>query len=270
MPQGTCKIDSCDEPARARGWCRKHWERWRKHGEPLGGGGPSRQRLPSQCVIPDCDRPAAARGWCGSHYQRWYHYGDPLAGGASRERLPEQCLIPGCTRPPNARGWCKTHWLRWKRYGDPLADRTRKRQQCSIENCDKFVEGHGFCRKHYERWRAHGDPHFTAFIRGNDEARFWSKVDKNGPVPERAPHLGPCWIWTGPTDHAGYGEITVGGTKIHASRYICGLKLGVIPDGHEPDHLCKNTGCVNYESHLEIVTQRQPGRDQRTEDPLHP
>ena len=29
------------------------------------------------------------------------------------------------------------------------------------------------------------------------EERFWPKVDKNGPVPEPHPELGPCWVWTG-------------------------------------------------------------------------
>lgn len=30
----TCTIDSCTQPARARGWCSKHWQRWRRHGNP--------------------------------------------------------------------------------------------------------------------------------------------------------------------------------------------------------------------------------------------
>jgi len=30
----TCSITGCDKPARGRGWCIKHWERWRKHGSP--------------------------------------------------------------------------------------------------------------------------------------------------------------------------------------------------------------------------------------------
>ena len=28
------------------------------------------------------------------------------------------------------------------------------------------------------------------------EDRFWAKVNKNGPVPDYDPSLGPCWIWT--------------------------------------------------------------------------
>lgn len=30
----TCSIEGCDKPARARGWCTKHYQRWKKHGDP--------------------------------------------------------------------------------------------------------------------------------------------------------------------------------------------------------------------------------------------
>ena len=30
-----CKIPGCDKDVRARGWCKKHWTRWHRHGNPL-------------------------------------------------------------------------------------------------------------------------------------------------------------------------------------------------------------------------------------------
>lgn len=38
-------------------------------------------------------------------------------------------------------------------------------------------------------------------------SRFWSKVDKNGPVPIHRPELGQCWLWTGGTNYQGYGQL---------------------------------------------------------------
>lgn len=41
-----CKIDGCDKPLKARGWCNAHWVRWKRYGDPLAGqtmkGEPSR------------------------------------------------------------------------------------------------------------------------------------------------------------------------------------------------------------------------------------
>lgn len=34
MPQGTCSIGLCERPARARGWCSMHYQRWQAHGDP--------------------------------------------------------------------------------------------------------------------------------------------------------------------------------------------------------------------------------------------
>lgn len=85
--------------------------------------------------------------------------------------------------------------------------------------------------------------------------RFWVKVDKNGPVPDHRPDLGPCWIWTGARIKNDYGQFYVGGkprTKL-AHRFSYEISLGPIPDGLSIDHLCRNHSCVNP-LHLEPVT----------------
>jgi hypothetical protein len=41
MAQRTCSIEACDLEHRARGWCYKHWKRWKKHGDPLAEPVPS-------------------------------------------------------------------------------------------------------------------------------------------------------------------------------------------------------------------------------------
>lgn len=35
MGERICSIDGCEGPTVARGWCDKHYRRWRKHGDPL-------------------------------------------------------------------------------------------------------------------------------------------------------------------------------------------------------------------------------------------
>lgn len=38
MAKFQCSINECAEEAHARGWCRKHYKRWRRHGHPTSGG----------------------------------------------------------------------------------------------------------------------------------------------------------------------------------------------------------------------------------------
>lgn len=45
MPDSTrtCAIDDCDGRPVARGWCNRHYLRWRSHGDPLSGGASPRK-----------------------------------------------------------------------------------------------------------------------------------------------------------------------------------------------------------------------------------
>lgn len=75
MADRTCSVEECCGPAIKRGWCRKHYERWRIHGDPLAF---KRTIAPEVCTISGCGRPHQARGWCTLHYDRWRTHGDPL------------------------------------------------------------------------------------------------------------------------------------------------------------------------------------------------
>lgn len=92
-------------------------------------------------------------------------------------------------------------------------------------------------------------------------ARFWAKVDFDGPVPDPAPHLGPCWLWTG-ANTLGYGIISrgpgEGNTPAHRLSYE--LVVGPIPDGMVVRHMCDRPACVRP-VHLELGTCKQNSED---------
>jgi 5-methylcytosine-specific restriction endonuclease McrA len=67
---------------------------------------------------------------------------------------------------------------------------------CSVEGCGGRHRANGYCNKHLMRIRERGTTD-SPVPPPSEAERFWPKVDKNGPVPERYPDLGGCWIWTG-------------------------------------------------------------------------
>ena len=121
--------------------------------------------------------------------------------------------------------------------------------ECSVDQCHARVEAKGWCNPHYQKWVKHGDP---TYERPSRTERFWMRVNKNGPVPERRPDLGPCWLWIGGRHTGGYGSD--GGRLAHRVAYE--LITGSIPIGLQLDHLCHVRLCVRPE-HLEPVPARE-------------
>lgn len=90
--------------------------------------------------------------------------------------------------------------------------------------------------------------------------RFWPRVNKNGPVPEYAPHLGACWIWTGGKSSEGYGHFQAGtgnltSRQMQAHQFAFEELIGPVPFGLVLDHLCRIRLCVRPD-HLEPVTHQ--------------
>jgi hypothetical protein len=136
---------------------------------------------------------------------------------------------------------------------------------CSVDGCERVVKGHGWCSMHYQRWKKHGDPlpPIRTIHSGTLEERFWAKVNKDGPIPPHRPELGPCWEWTACGDERGYGKLGTDGGFVRPYRYAIELLVGPIPDGLEPDHLCRNPACTKAvadkrgPAHLELVTHHE-------------
>ena len=65
-----------------------------------------------------------------------------------------------------------------------------------------------------------------------------------------------CWRWIGAYVN-GYGMMGIPktGRTNHAHRIYWERVHGPVPNGVEPDHLCRNRWCVNP-AHMELVTRR--------------
>lgn len=77
-------------------------------------------------------------------------------------------------------------------------------------------------------------------------ARFWSKIDKNGPAPAHRPELGPCWLWTAGKTAGGYGSFRFHKVHTKVHRLAWELTNGAIPDGMMVLHACDVRLCVRH------------------------
>lgn len=122
----SCSIDGCSLPVLARGWCRRHYQRWYQTGDP---GPVGLKRLPdhSSCTVDGCERPNEANGLCAMHRWRVRNKGEagspePIKAHTPKDRKP--CAVEDCERPASARyngdgPYCRLHYERL-RLGRPI------------------------------------------------------------------------------------------------------------------------------------------------------
>lgn len=104
MTERICAIPDCGGSSHSRGWCKKHYTKWLRYGDPLAM--PARGPRPGPlkpCAVEGCGEPHEAQGLCGTHYWRSRH-GVPL-------EAPIQTKMRGATAS-------ERFWARVDRTGD--------------------------------------------------------------------------------------------------------------------------------------------------------
>lgn len=125
----TCNVDECNIPQYCKGYCRNHYQKYKKYGDPLYIN--PRHLHSDICKVVNCESKHCARGFCMKHYRKFKKYGDPLFVHPKFSH-PEICSVEGCENKAYERGWCNKHYTRYLRYGDPL-------------HTEKEMEMHGMC-----------------------------------------------------------------------------------------------------------------------------
>lgn len=69
-----CAIVDCGQPVLNKGYCRAHYRRLWKYGDPLSGG-VARKPVTGKCSVEGCDNDMAKKGMCNAHYLRQRRYG---------------------------------------------------------------------------------------------------------------------------------------------------------------------------------------------------
>lgn len=81
-----CTIPDCNGIQVSKGWCDKHYTRWKRHGDPYA----FHAVLKENCLVPDCNNKHNAKGYCPKHYSRWKAHGDPDIVVTDRDHLKEK------------------------------------------------------------------------------------------------------------------------------------------------------------------------------------
>ena len=68
-----CKVENCEGKHKAKGYCVKHYEQYKKYGEGLL---PPKQ--PKICSVEGCEGKHYGKGYCSKHYMQYRTYGHIL------------------------------------------------------------------------------------------------------------------------------------------------------------------------------------------------
>lgn len=133
---------------------------------------------------------------------------------------------------------------------------------CAFDGCGRRPFGHGLCKGHYKQ-HVRGQSLRRLQQDITPEERFWAKVNKGGPTPDRNVYgdIGQCWVWTSGKDLRGYGCFNKApGEATRAHRYSWAITVGPVPDGLSVLHRCDERACVRPD-HLFLGDQGDNMRD---------
>lgn len=101
-----CKVDNCSDKAIGRGFCWKHYQRWRRYrdtSDPVFN-------TDKVCSVEGCNNKVKSNDLCAMHYARMLSNGDVHT--VKRHKCygdDEICVVPGCGLKPKGKGMCNKH-----------------------------------------------------------------------------------------------------------------------------------------------------------------
>lgn len=99
-------MDGCGSKHFGRGYCRTHYERWKRNGDV------QLRKASGPCSVDGCDRRRWARGLCRPHYRRFMKHGDPVAPRRPPKRQdPMERFLSNVDKTGDCWLWMASTWL---------------------------------------------------------------------------------------------------------------------------------------------------------------
>lgn len=149
----TCSAKNCFKTTQAKGYCDKHYRRFKKYGDAEK----IYKFIPKKCGHQGCDRQSKSKGYCDKHYRRFIK-----TGTTQLVKEIKRCSVDGCTEKHLAKDLCYIHY-QMKTQNiliDYKAEEIIKNHNKTCDICKTDVPGFGrknFCIDH---------DHNTGAVRG--------------------------------------------------------------------------------------------------------
>jgi hypothetical protein len=104
-----CKVEDCNKKAYCRFWCREHYSRWRRTGNPIS------TTVPKFCNVDGCNEEHSAKGFCRIHYSKFIRFGTPYRE-THYESTDGICTVEKCGNKIFCRRVCRKHYQFFMRY----------------------------------------------------------------------------------------------------------------------------------------------------------
>lgn len=151
MEKRSCDVPNCDSPYYGKGLCNKHYNRWRKHGDPLIVLQMAKSDQET-CQVENCANNYHAQGYCKTHYTRMYRYGSlELPETKQKKYQSDKCKVvlrggEPCQNARSSLGMCASHYAKFYRYGDPYMDKKKTYKGTNYVSV-KAPDGHPNARR---------------------------------------------------------------------------------------------------------------------------
>jgi len=103
----SCSIEGCHEKHKGHGFCNKHYQRYKLHGNPI------KLSTKKSCSIIDCKNKYLAKGFCNKHYLRY-----KTKKNTDDKIILDKCTFLNCNNKHEAKGYCSKHYMRKRKYGN--------------------------------------------------------------------------------------------------------------------------------------------------------